>query len=222
MRKLVLIALSVAVAASLAGPAVGGPSVRRDDQGFADWMLPTEKKNEFRWFGAYAMRGTAIVGEGDGFSFAGFVRGRCVRERTPRYVSISCDGEDFIAGDPDRNFEISPAATEGRLRIRRDGRTHVVRWDSGAAPVGSYFMSEYCFSIEPGEEEAEQEGEGHGGGIWNPADATGRIFGQRFDAPARARWSALATGAMVTTCSFRSVDYDPNTGSLHVEFRLPR
>lgn len=222
MRKLVLIALSLAVAASLAAPAAGGPSVRRDDQGFADWMLPTEKKNHFEWFGAYVMRGAAIVGEDDGFSFAGFVRGHCVRERTPKYVSISCDGEDFISGDPYKDFEISPAASEGRLRVRRDGRTHVVNWETGAAVAGTYFMSEYCFSIEPGEEEAEQEGEGHGGGIWNPAEATGRFFGRSFDTPARARWSALATGAMVTTCSFRSVDYDPRTGSLHVDLRIPR
>ena len=213
-------ALSVILAVSLVGPASGGPDIRRDDQGFADWMLPTGEKNQFKWFGAYVMRGTAVLGDGDGFSFAGFVKGRCVRERTPKYVSISCDGEDFVSGNPHKDFEMSPAATEGTLRVRRDGRTHVVHWDSGASVVGTYFLSEYCFSVEPGEE-PEQEGEGHGAGIWNPAHATGKFFGHRFDADAPARWSALATGATVTTCSFRSVDYDPATGSLHVEFHIP-
>jgi len=219
MRRFALIAMSLAVAAGIVAPASGEPNVRRYEEAFADWLLPTATKNEFKWLGAYAVRGTNVAGTGHPISYAGFVEGDCIRRKKPDYISITCGSTRSIFADPEKDFEMTPLATEARLSVRRRGRTHVARWDLAEAG-GAYVMSEYCFTVGPGEEE--QEGEGHGAGIWNPAEARGRFFGHRFRDPTRARWSGLLSGAMVTTCSFRTVDYDPGSGSLHVQYRIPR
>lgn len=220
MRKLALLGLSLSLAAGLVAPAAADPNVRRDEMAFADWFVRTDQANEFKWFAAHVMRDTSLVSDSNWFSFAGLVKGRCTREKTPKYISIDCEGTNFIHADPDKDFEMSTLATEAKLRVRHRGRTHVVRWSVPPGGFGTYWAGEYCFS--GGEGEPEEEGEGHGGGIWNPADAGGRLFGHRFDDPAQARYAALASGAMVTTCSFRSVDYDPDAGSMRVTYRIPR
>ena len=212
--------LAALVIGSLAAPAAGGPNVRHDEEAFADWFVPTGEKNEFKWLGAFVLRSEIVAGDARWFSGAGFVKGRCVRERTPKYVSISCTGRDFIAGDPETDFQMSPLANEAELRVRENGRSHVASWTSQPTSGGVYGMSEYCVSVSEGEEE--EEGEGQGFGIFNPADATGRFFGYRFSDPERARWASLATGFVVTTCSFRTVDYDPTTSTMSVDFRIPR
>lgn len=214
--------LALLVVASLAAPAAGGPNLRRDEEAFADWFLPTGEKNEFKWLGAYVLRSTVLAGDAEWFSGAGFVKGRCVRERTRKYTSISCESSDVVQGDPNEDFEMSPLATDATLRIRDKGRTHVVEWTTTPTHGGMYSSSEFCFSFEEGEEEPSEEGEGQGGGIWNDADAIGRLFGYRFNDPKQARFPSLSTGLMLTTCSFRSVDYDPTNSTLHVTFTLPR
>ena len=219
MRKIAALALALVIAAGVALPAAGEPSVRRDEEAFADWFVPTGVKNEFKWYGAYAGRSTTI-GTGDWFSFVGFLKGNCTRKKTKRSVTISCTGRSFVQGDPEEDFEMSPTASDAELRIRHKGTTHVARW-AGESPGGWYQASEYCFSFNE-EGEPEEEGEGHGGGIFNPAHATGRFLGQDFDDPRKARFAHLAAGLMVSTCSFRSVDYDPTTDTFHVTFRIPR
>lgn len=219
MRKVLVSLLTVIVAAGLVAPASGQPHVRHDEEAFADWFVPTGEKNEFKWLAAYVYRNSSVGSDGDWFSFAGFVKGRCIREKTRRSISIECVGNNFIHGDPEKDFDMSPLATDAQLRVRHKGRTHVVRWSVPPGGFGTYFAAEWCFTIEEGEEE---EGEGRGGGIWNPAEADGHFFGHRFRDPTQVRYAALVTGVMVTTCSFRSVDYDPDTGSLHVSYRIPR
>jgi len=213
------VGMSLALAASVAAPVSGGPDVRRYEEAFADWILPTGEKNEFEWLGAYAVRGTNVVGTGHPISYAGFVKGDCTRTKKPDYVSISCGGDRTVYADPEKHFEMAPLAAQARLKVRRRGRTYVARWNVGE-PGSPYVMTEYCMMPGPGEEET--EGEGYGGGIWNPAHASGRLFGRRFSESTPARWSGLLAGAMVTTCSFRTVDYDPRTGSLQVQYRIPR
>lgn len=210
------------VVASLAAPAAGGPNVRHDEEAFADWFVPTGEKNEFKWFGAFVLRSTVLAGDGGWFSGAGFVKGHCTRERTPKYVSISCMGKNFVTGDPETDFEMSPLANEATLRVREEGETHRASWTSPLTNGGLYGYSEYCATYKPGEEEPEEEGEGQGSGIFNPATATGKFLGQRFSDPSKARWASLSTAVVVTTCSFRSVDYDPATSTMTVDFRIPR
>ena len=214
--------LAALVVGSLAAPAAGGPNVRHDEEAFADWFVPTGEKNEFKWLGAFVLRSEVVAGDARWFSGAGFVKGRCVRERTPKYVSISCNGQDFIAGDPETDFEMSPLADAAELKIRKNGKTHVATWTSSLTNGGLYGMSEYCFTFSEGEEEPEEEGEGQGMGLYNPAQATGRFLGHTFDDPTKSRWASLSKGFVVTTCSFRSVDYDPTTSTMTVDFRIPR
>jgi len=222
MRKVLVAVLVLLAAAGLIASASGDPNVRRDETAFSDWFVPTGEKGRFAWFGAYVFRDTVIGGTGDWFSFAGFVKGRCTREKTPEYVSIECTSTDIIQADPNKHFEMSPLATDARLRVRDKGRTHSVTWTVPPGGHGLYSSSEYCWSFEPGEEEPEEEGQGYGGGIANAAQASGRLFGQRFSDPAKSRFAILATGVMVTTCSFRSVDYDATDDILRVTLRTPR
>lgn len=222
MRKVLVSLLALMVAAGIAAPASGDPNVRRDEGAQADWFVPTGEKNRFLWLGAYVSRSTVVGGTAEWFSYAGFVKGRCIREKTPRYISISCNGRDFIPADPEKDFEMSALATEASLRVRHEGETHAVRWSARGPGVGTYLASEYCASFEPGEEEPKEEGQGEGGGIWNDAEATGKLFGYRFADPGKARWPGLMTGVMVTTCSFRDVDYSPDGRITGVSFRIPR
>lgn len=217
MRKIVATAVALVTALSIAAPATGGPTVRHDEEAFADWFVATGEKNHFTWLGAYVLRSTILAGDGEWFDFAGFVKGSCVREKKPKYTSIECVGTDFIHADADDDFEMSPLATDAELRVRHKGRTHAVRWV--AEPHGgTYLASEYCFTIENGEQE--QEGEGHGAGMWNMAEASGNFFGHRFRGGSR--YAALVKGAMVTTCSFREVEYDAEDGTLRLSIRIPR
>ena len=222
MRRILVSLMALVIGAGLVAPASGDPHVRRDEQAHADWFIPTEKKNEFKWFGAYASRSTVVGAPGtEPFSYAGFAKGHCTREKTPKYISIECLGTDFIPADPDKDFEMSPLATDATLRVRKNGRTHVARWSSTPAGLSMYSASEYCFVFKPGEQEPEEEGEGHGGGFWNPATAGGSFFGERLH-DKNSRWAGLAVGAMVSTCSFRDVAYSPEEGITGVTFRIPR
>lgn len=208
------------VVMGLVGPAAGDPNVRRDEEAFADWMIPTGVKNEFHWYGAYASRST-VVGAGKWFSGASFLKGRCIREKTPKYTSTECWSTDHVSGDPDSDFEMSPLANEARLRVRHKGEIYDVRWNASPTAGGLYSHSEYCFSM--GEEgEPEEEGQGEGAGLFNPADARGKLFGRRFTGTKKSSWTSLSVGVVATTCSFRSIDYDPETSTFHVTIRVPR
>ena len=220
MRKLIALALALIVAAGLAAPASGDPHLRRREIAYADWMFPTKHKNEFKWLGAWVWRTTDIPKTKRRFSFAGFVRGLCTRERTPDYVMVDCVSRDLIRGRANRDFEMSPLALDAELRIRHRRRTHVVRWRGQPSPNGLSIQGEACYSVKKGE--AEKEGEGHGAGIWNRAGATGHFLGRRFRRPGQVRAAALITDVMASTCSFRDVRYDRDTGTLHVTTRLPR
>jgi hypothetical protein len=112
-------------------------------------------------------------------------------------------------------------ADQASLRVRHKGETYSVDWNGSPTSAGLYGYSEYCISVsEEGEEE--EEGQGEGAGIWNPAAATGKMFGHRFTKPKKSRWPSLSMGVVATTCSFRSIDYDPKTSTFHATFRIPR
>jgi hypothetical protein len=223
VRACLKIGVALFLVAALVAPASGGePSVRRDDTAYADWFLRTAEKGRLRWLGAYVSRNTTIVGGSSWFSGAGFVKGWCTREKTKRHISISCMSTDFVRADVDKDFEMSPLADEAVLRSRHKGRTNVVRWKGSPTSGGLYGYSEYCATFSEGENEPEDEGEGQGTGIMNPADAEGSLFGHRFDDPRQARWPSLSTGVVVTTCSFRTVEYDAPSDTLRVTFKIPR
>ncbi len=219
MKKLVAVGLAALVALSLAAPVTAQPSVRRDELAFADWMIPTAQKNEFKWYAAYAARSTKVPSGSGWFNFAGFVKGDCIRKKKPNSVMTSCESTDYIAGDVERDFKMDALAESAVLKVRKGGHTHVARWS--ATEPGLYSASEYCFTIEEGEEE--EEGQGHGGGIWRDADPTTRFFGRSFTSKAKGpSFGVLLTGVMVTTCSFRSIEYDEATNTLRVTSRVPR
>ena len=219
-RASLKIGVALFLVAALVAPAAGEPSVRRDEEAFADWFVPTETKNRFRWLGAYVMRSTTVVG-GEWFSGGGFIKGMCTRKKTPKYVSISCESTDFIQADVDKDFEMSPLADTARLRAREKGRSFDVRWEGTPTSGGIYSYSEYCIWVSE-EGEPEEEGEGQGGGISNPAAATGSLFGERFNNPKQARWPSLSAGVVATTCSFRTVEYDAASETFNVTFKIPR
>ena len=220
VRASLKIGLALFLVAALVAPAAGEPSVRHDEEAFADWFVPTETKNRFRWLGAYVSRSTTVVG-GEWFSGAGFIKGWCTREKTPKYVSISCDSTDFVRADVNKDFEMSPLADTARLRAREQGRTYDVRWEGSPTSGGIYSYSEYCIWVSE-EGESEEEGQGEGAGIFNPAGVRGNLFGYRFNSPRQSRWASLSTGVVATTCSFRTVEYDDVSETFHVTFNIPR
>ena len=219
MRRTLVVGLVLLVAAGLAVPALGEPSVRRDQEAYAEWFFPTDEPNERRWFGAFVFDETSLVDGGARWDIAVFVKGRCVRERHPDYIYVECTGRDFVRGDPDKHLTMSPLAIDAELVIRRDGRKHAVRWKA-APSTGHYFTSEYCFNAGKGGKE-EQEGEGHGGGFAHEATASGNFLGRRFKKSPAFR-GGLASGVVATTCPGRSVEYDRASGSIAVTYRIPR
>ena len=221
MRKIVALALALIVAAGISVPASGEPHVRRREFAYANWMFPTEHKNEFRWLGALVWHTKAVPDGRRWFSFAGFIKGHCTRERSPGYILNYCEGHDVIRGHPNRDFQMSPLALDAELRIRHRGRVHVARWVGKPSPLALYLESESCYTVGK-EGEAEKEGEGHGPAIWNRARATGRFYGHRFRRPGQVRSAGLATSVVASTCSFASVRYDRATGTFHVTTRVPR
>lgn len=216
MRKSLVVAVVLMVAAGLAAPAAGEPNLRREESASANWMVPTGEKNHFTWYGAHVWRNTVIAGAEGWFSFAGFVKGTCVREVHRRSTVTSCRGRTALAADADRDFEISPAADGATLRAEQGGRTFKVTWTASEPLPSLYGSQEYCFDNEG------SEGQGTGGGMWRHAHTVGRLFGHRFGSADDDGQGYLSTGAMVSECSFRSYDYDPSTGAVRATFRTPR
>ena len=219
MRKVLIALVALVTTLGLVAPASSEPNLRREESAYADWMVPTEEKNHFTWYGAYVWRNTAVAGAEGWFSFAGFIKGRCIRKVRPNSTSTSCRSTGAVMANPQRDFDMSIAADGATLRAREDGRSYKVRWAAADPHPALYGSQEYCWDTEG------NEGRGAGGGIWREAHASGTMFGQRFRPSSELTgrgWAGLSTGVMVSECSFRDIDYNPDTGVLRVTFTTPR
>ena len=114
-----------------------------------------------------------------------------------------------MSADPAKAFEMSPDASEATLRIRKNGKTHVVHW-TGRPEAGSYSAGEFCFP---------SGGQGVGGGIVRGAKATADIFGRTL----KGGFADLSMGAMVTQCEWAPALHFGRDGRLRsFSFSTPR
>lgn len=187
-------------------PASGGPNVRIDREASADWFVPTGRPGHLTWYYAQAEQSDGV---GDvPRSYVSVGTGKCVRKRTKNSVSTSCIGEKFAHGKIS-GFSMAPDASSAEMRFTYRGVTHQASWTAKRPTPGLYSLEEGC-----------PEGEGAGGGIYNPARATGRIFGQRLK-NGGGFWTGLSAGATASQCSFvtRSTTDD---GRAKLAVKIPR
>ncbi|MBW3595310.1 MAG: hypothetical protein KY391_06995 [Actinobacteria bacterium] len=212
MRKLLAVVV-LAMIVMPAAPAGGGPSVRRSQLAFSAWLVPMDERNHFKWYAAVGWHDSSVAGGRGVWSMAGFMRGHCVRKETRRKVSTRCFGNDFIQGNPNKDFEMDAAADSAVLRIRRGGRTHFVKWT--AAPVPDvYAAQEWCGGATD---------RGFGGGIARTADAHGRFFGHRFESNKALEYAGMWSGVMASRCSGDShFEFDPRTGTARLSWDVVR
>ena len=203
MRKIaVLLALPMLLAA--VAPAVGEPNVRRQREAWADWMVPTGDGVHFDWYYAY---GTYSEGAGGvGRDFVSIGKGTCIKRKTRTSVSVSCNGRQFVSGDPPRHLSFAEDVSEARIRLRKGGETYNVQWTARKFP-GLLTYEEYC-----------KDGLGAGGGYFRHARADGHIFGRHL--VSRSFWTMTTQMAVASQCSF--VERTLSDGRASLEVTLPR
>ena len=191
-------------------PAGGDANVRLEREAAADWMMPTGKRNHFRWYYAWAWDNQGV---GDlPPSFVSVGTGTCDRERGKDFVMVICMGKKFAHGK-NSDFSMAPDASSAEMRFRKKGVLHHVKWTAKQPTPSLYGSEEGCVDAQG------NEGRGVGGGLWRPARATGRLFGHRVKKSTF--WTELLTGAMASQCSWanRSITED---GRATLTIKLPR
>jgi hypothetical protein len=155
-----------------------------------------ERDDRFPFIAALAF-GYATDG-GEERLFGAMVKGSCTRDRGDGWVSLTCGGRDGVGGRLRHGeFEMDPALQRASLDLSDKRETYRVEWTADG-PWGLYQSSEWCYAA--GSEEP--EGEGHGGGLYQDAIASGAAFGRKLQSSKR--WidhAAMDRGGMVTQCS---------------------
>jgi hypothetical protein len=207
--KSVLIALSLAAVVS---PAAGDENVRLERTAEADWLVPTQERNHFRWYYAWVEEKTG-AGDVPG-SFVSVGSGDCVRKKTKQYTSTTCLGKRFAGERGTSGFTMAPDASSAELSFKHKGITNHVTWSGGKQP-GPYGAQEWCSDTQG------DEGRGFGAGLWRDARATGTIFGSKLTKKTNTFWSGLSTGAMASQCSWVDRSFTKDGRAL-LKVRVPR
>lgn len=166
--------------------------IKRQQQADATWLIPTNVKNHFIAY--YAAAWLDELGEGEfSWDIASIGKGRCVRKVAKRFTSMTCTFTGWASGKASETFTMDPAMQQADLTLERKGRTLHVGW-TGEEP-GFYESAEGCMSSDD-----DDPREGHGGGLFRSATATGDLFGKHL-VSGGPFGAMLMSGAMVTECS---------------------
>ena len=166
--------------------------VKKQQSADAIWLVPTENRGHF--IGYYAAAHLDELSEGE-FSYdsASVGKGHCTRKRMKNGVSTSCFFRAWAGGKASDTFTMDPLLRTAELRLEGKKATHHVTWTGD--DLGTYGASEGCMN-----EDDEEPREGHGGGLFRLAKATGHVFKEHV--VTKGEFSAyLMSGAMVTQCT---------------------
>ena len=200
----------LALAASGPLPARGA-GVTTQKNALANWLRPTQEKNHYRWF--FAAGATDLrVGGREEPPFATFGKGICIRKRKRTFVDITCITRSQTGAEGPSTFEMDAAATEARLRVRRNGPTRKATIVAGEPSDNSLYQA----GVSCG------NGSGAGAGIFRFSEATGRMFGRRLKSSGRYDFSMMMSGALVDTCDGPVELFEDLAAGREIRMRFPR
>lgn len=168
----------------------GPPRVARVEQALAEWLVPTERPDHFRWI-AVAARKEFPPDGGAPIATVDVVNGRCTVSTSNGEETITCSGSPRAYLLRPDEFSINPIASSGRLTFRTRRFAYSVRWASeGTAVDGAYWEQQDCSGDT-----------GLGAGASRLADATGRVLGVKLPVENGGRdFAALDFGAIASQC----------------------
>jgi hypothetical protein len=200
--------LVLALAAPGAIPARGA-GIKTEKYALASWLRPTQEKNHFRWF--FAAGATDVrVGGREEPPFATFGKGMCVIKKKKKFLDITCSARSQAGAEGPSAFEMDPAATEARLRVRKRGVNRTARIVAGEPSDDSLYRAGVSC------------GTGGGAGIFRFSDATSRMFGRRFTTSRRYDSSMMMSGALVDACDSPVALFADLTAGRQIQMRLAR
>ena len=188
MNKLVAATAVILALLGAASLPAQGAGVSTQKLAFGSWTVPTDKPNRFLWYFA-AGSNDLHVGEEE-LTFGTVGKGSCIRERGRDFVSISCSGRSGVWEDDPSAFKMDAAATDARVRVKKNGITHSARIVSGDPNDDGIYTAELVC----------ETGGGFGTGIFRIGDATGHMFGRKLTTQRWFDFSMLMSGAFVEAC----------------------
>lgn len=189
-KHLILALLVVTTVPFPAAASEDPPRVARVEQAYAEWLVPTDRPDHFRWI-AVSARNEFPPGGGAPVSTVDVVRGRCTVRISNGEETIMCSGAPREYTLRPKEFSTDPITSTARLTLKTHRFVHSVRWSvEDAASGGAYWEQEDCSGDT-----------GVGAGASRLALAAGRVFGIKLPVENGGRdFAAVDFGALASQC----------------------